>query len=190
MFQTKTAFKFSKRNKCIALKLLLVLERGEQLNPTSAFEDLNGCKMSVTNLSGVITPNSLHTGLKHISCKANLQMRPQHSHLYKTLPRASVPQIFICCFLQRQYFLAVLQLQVPKHISDVWTEDKVMKRYSAARWLSSHYTVFIVENIINVWEKMTTFYLAWNCNRYSNRAGLLFLLCAFFIFFFLVGSYG
>lgn len=146
--------------------------------------------MSVTNLSGVITPNSLHAGLKHISCKANLQMRPQHSHLYKTLPRASVPQIFICCFLQRQYFLAVLQLQVPKHISDVWTEDKVMKRYSAARWLSSHYTVFIVENIINVWEKMTTFYLAWNCNRYSNRAGLLFLLCAFFIFFFLVGSYG
>lgn len=135
------SFTFSKWKKYFALRLLLILEGVEYLNLISALEDLNDFNMSVTNLSGVITPNLFHTGLKHISWKAYLQMRLQHSHLYKMLSCASVLQTFICSFLQKQYFLAILQLQVPKHISDAWNKDRVMKSYGTAGLLSSQQSV-------------------------------------------------
>jgi len=56
-----------------------MLEGVEMLNPISGLEDLNGFKMSVRNLSSIITPNLFHTDLKHVSGKvstSHLQIRP------------------------------------------------------------------------------------------------------------------
>lgn len=121
----------------------------------------------MANLSGVITSSLLHTGLKHINCKAHLHMRPHHCHRTKHCPvhlffkhlsalSCKGNGCFLSCSFRSPNTFLMSEMMA------------VMKRYGAAGLPSSHYIVFIVENIINVKEVMTILYLPWNDNQCSN----------------------